>query len=161
VQTAQQIHDAVLDEIAATDVLLMAAAVADYRPAAFADQKIKKGRGSRSVELASNPDILLAVAKQNKRGSRLQVVVGFAAETQDLLQNARKKLDRKKLDLIVANDVSASDSGFRVDTNRVTLVEPQKEPTTLPLLSKDEVAANIIQRVIEKLEEKAPTANKR
>jgi phosphopantothenoylcysteine decarboxylase/phosphopantothenate--cysteine ligase len=161
VQTAQQMHDAVLDEIAATDVLLMAAAVADYRPAAFADQKIKKGRGSRSVELASNPDILLAVAKQNKRGSRLQVVVGFAAETQDLLQNARKKLDRKKLDLIVANDVSASDSGFRVDTNRVTLVEPQKEPTTLPLLSKDEVAANIIQRVIEKLEEKAPTANKR
>jgi phosphopantothenoylcysteine decarboxylase/phosphopantothenate--cysteine ligase len=155
IQTAQQMHDAVLDEIGDTDVLLMAAAVADYRPASFADQKIKKGSGNRSVELACNPDILLAVAKQNKPGSRLQVVVGFAAETVDLLENARKKLERKKLDLIVANDVSAPDSGFKVDTNRVTILDPQQEPTTLPLLSKNDVAAEIIQRVVVKLGEKS------
>jgi len=155
VQTAQQMHDAVLDEIATADVLLMAAAVGDYRPASFAGQKIKKDRRSRSVELAPNPDILQAVARQNKPGRQLQVVVGFAAETEDLLENARKKLDQKKLDLIVANDVSAPDSGFTVDTNRVTLLEPQGEPTTLPLLSKDEVATEIIQRVIVKLGEKA------
>ncbi len=147
-------HDAVLDKISSADVLLMAAAVGDYRPASFAGQKIKKGQGSRSVELARNPDILKAVARQNKPGSQLQVVVGFAAETEDLLENARKKLDQKKLDLIVANDVSAPDSGFKVDTNRVTILDPHGEPTTLPLLSKDEVAANIIQRVIVKLEEK-------
>jgi phosphopantothenoylcysteine decarboxylase/phosphopantothenate--cysteine ligase len=155
VQTAQQMHDAVLDQIPTADVLLMAAAVSDYRPASFAGQKIKKGRGSHSVELARNPDILQAVAKLNKPGSQLQVVVGFAAETEDLLENARKKLDQKKLDLIVANDVSATDSGFKVDTNRVTILEPHGEPAILPLLSKDEVAANIIQRVIAKLGEKA------
>ena len=155
IQTARQMHDAVLDIISTTDVLLMAAAVGDYRPASFAGQKIKKGQDSRSVELAPNPDILKAVAKQNKPGSQLQVVVGFAAETEDLLENARKKLDQKKLDLIVANDVSAPDSGFKVDTNRVNILDPQSEPVTLPLLSKDEVAANIIQRVIVKLEEKA------
>jgi phosphopantothenoylcysteine decarboxylase/phosphopantothenate--cysteine ligase len=132
----------------------MAAAVGDYRPASYARQKIKKGPGGHSVELARNPDILKAVARLNKSGSQLQVVVGFAAETEDLLENARKKLDQKKLDLIVANDVSAPDSGFKVDTNRVTILDPQGEPVTLPLLSKDEVAANIIQRVIVKLGEK-------
>jgi phosphopantothenoylcysteine decarboxylase/phosphopantothenate--cysteine ligase len=155
IHTAQQMHDAVLDTVSNADVLLMAAAVGDYRPASFAGQKIKKSRGSRSVELARNPDILKTVAKLNKSGSQLRVVVGFAAETEDLLENARKKLDQKKLDLIVANDVSASDSGFKVDTNRVTILDPQGEPTTLPLLSKEEVAASVIQRVIVKLAEKA------
>jgi len=145
----------VLDEVSSADVLLMAAAVGDYRPASVAGQKIKKGPGGHSVELARNPDILKAVAGLNKSGSQLQVVVGFAAETEDLLENARKKLDQKKLDLIVANDVSASDSGFKVDTNRVTILDPQREPVTLPLLSKDAVAADIIQRVIVKLREKA------
>jgi phosphopantothenoylcysteine decarboxylase/phosphopantothenate--cysteine ligase len=154
VQTAQQMHDAVLDKVSTADALLMAAAVGDYRPASYARQKIKKGPGGHSVELARNPDILKAVARLNKSGSQLQVVVGFAAETEDLLENARKKLDQKKLDLIVANDVSAPDSGFKVDTNRVTILDPQGEPVTLPLLSKDEVAANIIQRVIVKLGEK-------
>ena len=160
VQTARQMHDAVLDKIATADVLLMAAAVGDYRPASVAGQKIKKGRGSHSVELARNPDILQAVAKLNKPGSQLQVVVGFAAETEDLLENARKKLDLKKLDLIVANDVSAPDSGFKVDTNRVTILDPHGEPATLPLLSKDEVAANIILRVIVILRKKAKKKRK-
>jgi len=154
VQTARQMHDAVLDQISTAAVLLMAAAVADYRPADVAGQKIKKSRESRSVELVPNPDILKAVARQGKSGGRPQVVVGFAAETENLLENARKKLERKKLDLIVANDVSASDSGFAVDTNRVTIIDPQAEPTMLPLLSKDEVAASIIDRVIAKLAEK-------
>jgi len=152
VQTARQMYDAVLDQIATADVLLMAAAVADYRPAAFARQKIKKGRESRSVELVRNPDILQAVAKRDKSGSQLKVVVGFAAETENLLDNARQKLTQKKLDFIVVNDVSAADSGFAVDTNRVTILGPQAEPTALPLLSKDAVAATIIDRVIAKLQ---------
>jgi len=154
VQTAQQMHDAVLDKISTADVLLMAAAVADYRPASVAGQKIKKGENCRSVELVRNPDILQAVANQRRSDSQLQVVVGFAAETEDLLENALKKLSQKKLDLIVANDVSASDSGFTVDTNRVTMIDPQAEPTTLPLLSKDEVAERIIDLVLSKLGEK-------
>jgi len=154
VQTARQMHDAVLDKISSADVLLMAAAVADYRPASIAGQKIKKGENSRMVELVRNPDILQAVANQPKSDSQLRLVIGFAAETEDLLENARKKLDLKKLDLIVANDVSASDSGFTVDTNRVTIIDSQGEPTTLPLLSKDEVAEKIIHLVIAKLSEK-------
>jgi len=151
VETAQQMHDAVTHESSSADVLLMSAAVADYRPAAFAEQKIKKGEDSCLVELVRNPDILRAVADQRKDNSRLRVVVGFAAETEELLENARKKLAQKKLDLIVANDVSAGESGFAVDTNKVTLLEAEGKTTSLPLLSKDEVAEKIIDRVAEKL----------
>jgi len=151
VQTAQQMHDTVLDKISTTDVLLMAAAVADYRPAAFSKQKIKKGDESRSVELERNADILKAVARQGKSGGRPRVVVGFAAETENLLDNARDKMDQKKLDLIVANDVTGADSGFAVDTNRVTILDSRAEPATLPLMSKDAVATAVMDRVIAKL----------
>jgi phosphopantothenoylcysteine decarboxylase/phosphopantothenate--cysteine ligase len=151
IETAGQMHDAVMDHISDADVLIMAAAVADYRPKTTAGQKIKKGEKRRTVELVGNPDILKAVGDRRKEFKRLQVVIGFAAETEDLLTNARKKLTQKKLDLIVANDVSASDSGFAVDTNRVTLLDPEKKELVLPLLGKDEVAECILDRVAEKL----------
>jgi phosphopantothenoylcysteine decarboxylase/phosphopantothenate--cysteine ligase len=151
IETARQMHDAVMENIVDADVLIMAAAVADYRPKTTAGHKIKKGEEKRVVELVGNPDILKAVSDRRKEFKRLQVVVGFAAETEDLLTNARKKLSQKKLDLIVANDVSAGDSGFAVDTNRVTLLDPKKKEAVLPLLGKDEVAERILDRVAEKL----------
>lgn len=148
VETALQMHDAVLDKISTADVLLMAAAVADYRPALLAEHKIKKTEDSRFVELVRNPDILQAVANRREKDNRPRLVVGFAAETEDLLENARKKLAKKRLDLIVANDVSATDSGFAADTNRVTLLDTKGEATALPLLSKNEVAERIIDVVV-------------
>ncbi len=148
VETALQMHDAVLDKISTADVLLMAAAVSDYRPALFAEHKIKKIEDSRFVELVRNPDILQAVANRREKDNRPRLVVGFAAETEDLLENARKKLAKKRLDLIVANDVSVPDSGFATDTNRVTLLDTKGEATALPLLSKNEVAERIIDVVV-------------
>ncbi|MFZ5915809.1 MAG: bifunctional phosphopantothenoylcysteine decarboxylase/phosphopantothenate--cysteine ligase CoaBC [Chloroflexota bacterium] len=147
VTTALQMRDAVLQAVPSADVLLMAAAVADYRPLSAAGQKIKKGEGDLALSLTRNPDILLETAQLRQAGGNPRVVVGFAAETQDLLQNARDKLRRKKLDLIVANDVSAADSGFAVDTNRVTLLDTLGGVTPLPLLSKEEVAEMVLDRV--------------
>jgi phosphopantothenoylcysteine decarboxylase/phosphopantothenate--cysteine ligase len=148
VNTALQMHDAVLEATPTADVLLMAAAVVDYRPAMTADQKIKKGEEDLAIELTRNPDILLAVVRQRETGGCPRVTVGFAAETEDLLANAREKLTRKRLDIIAANDVSAADSGFGVDTNRVTLLDATGGITPLPLLSKDEVAEMILDRVV-------------
>ncbi len=147
VATAEEMRRAVLEALPGCDVLAMAAAVADYRPAECAGQKIKKGAGDLALVLQRTPDILADVAAARERGGRPLLVVGFAAETQDLLANARQKLVAKKLDLIVANDVSATDSGFGVDTNRVTMLDRGGGEEPLPLLSKDEVAARIWDRV--------------
>jgi phosphopantothenoylcysteine decarboxylase/phosphopantothenate--cysteine ligase len=148
VETALQMHDAVLEVAPTADALLMVAAVADYRPAAAAEQKIKKEKSNLAVELVRNPDILLEVARLRESSDRPRAVVGFAAETEDLLINARQKLIGKRLDLIVANDVSAADSGFAVDTNRVTLIEATGGIVALPLLSKVEVAELVLDRVV-------------
>jgi phosphopantothenoylcysteine decarboxylase/phosphopantothenate--cysteine ligase len=129
-----------------TDVLIMAAAVADYRPAQQAAHKIKKQGASLVLPLEPTQDILAAVGAARGDGHP-GLVVGFAAETENLLQNAAEKLSRKKLDLIVANDVSATDSGFEVDTNRVTLLYPDGRQEALPLLGKFEVAEHLLQRV--------------
>jgi len=151
VESAQAMLAAVLHESQDADALIMAAAVADFRPAQVAAQKIKKHSGVPTLELAPNPDILAAVAKQRQRSNWPRVVVGFAAETQDLLQNAQSKLTRKALDLIVANDVSAADAGFAVDTNRVTLLDADGTQETLPLQSKTAVAERVIAAVIQRL----------
>ncbi len=151
VESAQEMLAAVLHESQDADALIMAAAVADFRPAQVATQKIKKQGGVPTLALAPNPDILAAVAEQRQQRNRPRVVVGFAAETQDLLQNAQSKLARKALDLIVANDVSASDAGFAVDTNRVTLLDADGTQETLPLQSKSAVAERIIAAVIQRL----------
>lgn len=152
VNSAQEMLTAVLRECATADVLMMAAAVADFRPAQVAGQKIKKQAGDvPTLELVRNPDILLEVAQQRRVSGWPPVVVGFAAETENLLQNAQTKLVQKGLSLLVANDVSASDAGFAVDTNRVTLLGADGTVETLPLLSKAEVAAKVVEKVVSSL----------
>jgi phosphopantothenoylcysteine decarboxylase/phosphopantothenate--cysteine ligase len=152
VHTAADMHAAVMGALAATDVLVMAAAVADYRPAQAAEQKIKKREAGLTLALERTVDILGAVAAA-PAAQRPVVVVGFAAETEHLLENAADKLARKHLDLLVANDVSASDSGFEVDTNRVVLLAPGRDPEPLPLMSKFAVAEAILARVAHIMEE--------
>jgi phosphopantothenoylcysteine decarboxylase/phosphopantothenate--cysteine ligase len=147
VESAADMRDAVLAACQAADALVMAAAVADYRPLESAGQKIKKTENELILQLSRTPDILAEVARLREVGRGPQVVVGFAAETQDLLANARDKLERKRLDFIAANDVSAADAGFGVDTNRVTLLSADGEVEALPLISKDEVAHRIWDRV--------------
>ena len=148
VDSAQAMLTAVLQDCADADVLIMAAAVADFRPAQVAAQKIKKQANDvPTIELVRNPDILLEVAHQRQTTGLPTVVVGFAAETENLLQNAQSKLNQKGLDFLVANDVSASDAGFAVDTNRVTLLAADGTMDTLPLLSKAAVAERVIERV--------------
>ena len=146
VRTAAEMYEAIMTSLHNTDVLIMAAAVADYRPAQIAEHKIKKGEGTLTIALDRTQDILASVGQARSAGMP-RLVVGFAAETENLLENARSKLQRKKLDLLVANDVSASDSGFGAETNRVTLLTPDGQAKELPLLSKLEVAERILDRV--------------
>ena len=144
VQTAIQMRDAIVKASAKADALLMAAAVSDYRPSATAKSKIKKEAETLSLELVRNPDILGEV-----RGDIIRV--GFAAESEDVVQNATEKLRRKSLDLIVANDITATDSGFGADTNRVVLIDRQGNIESLPLLPKLEVAHKVLDKVAELL----------
>ena len=152
VQTAQQMYKSVLSESTKADVLIMAAAVADFRPKKTAMNKMKKREGIPQIELEETEDILKAVAAKKSGKKRLRVVVGFAAESRDLLANASEKLKSKKLDFIVANDIASSDAGFGVETNRVTLLFPNGKKKSLPLMSKAEVAEAIIEHVAALLE---------
>jgi phosphopantothenoylcysteine decarboxylase/phosphopantothenate--cysteine ligase len=150
--SALELLEAVTSRIYATspDALVMAAAVADYRPATVAERKIKKSADpalGMTIELARNPDILMEVKQMRERTGRPLVVVGFAAETDDLIANAVSKLERKGLDLIVANDVSAPDAGFRADTNRVVVLDREGLQTEIDLTSKARISEMIIQRV--------------
>jgi phosphopantothenoylcysteine decarboxylase / phosphopantothenate---cysteine ligase len=147
VDSAEQMKNAVLESAAGADALIMAAAVADYRPRTAAAQKIKKHAEALSVDLVRTPDILARVAQERSRTGRPRAVVGFAAETQNLLENARDKLTRKGLDLMVANDVSAVGSGFETDTNRVTLLDASGAAQGLPLMSKSAAAEIILERL--------------
>ena len=147
VQTAKQMLEAVLRESEGAYALIMAAAVADFRPKTAAQDKIKKEGGVPQIELEATEDILKTVSGLGVGAKRPQVVVGFAAESRDLLENASVKLESKGLDLIVANDISATDAGFSVETNRVTLLfaDGRKEP--LPLMSKMDVADILMERI--------------
>lgn len=149
VDSAQDMLRAVLDHVAVADALIMAAAVADFRPQTMADQKIKKADDDSGLNLllARNPDILLAVKVHREQTGFPRVVVGFAAESEHLLANARAKLERKGLDLLVANDIAASDAGFEVDTNRVVILDKEGGQTPLPLASKAIVSEQIIARI--------------
>jgi phosphopantothenoylcysteine decarboxylase/phosphopantothenate--cysteine ligase len=143
-------RDAVMAALPGADVVVKAAAVADFRPAAVHEHKLKKetlaeGEGLQ-LELVRNPDILAEVAAQSAQ----RVVVGFAAESEDVIPAAQRKLARKGCDLIVANDVSRSDAGFDVDHNAVSFVWPGGEVEELPLLPKSEGAVQLFDR-IEKL----------
>jgi phosphopantothenoylcysteine decarboxylase/phosphopantothenate--cysteine ligase len=147
VWSAQDMFEALKVRFEKADALLMAAAVGDYRPTRMEPQKIKRGAGEVQFQLTPNPDILKELSTLKGK----QVVVGFAAETEDLAAEARRKLVYKNLDLIVANDVTRPHSGFGVDTNEVTIFAREGIPVRLPLLSKEEVAARVLDRVLELL----------
>ena len=152
VETAKQMLEAVLTESAQSDTLIMAAAVADFRPKDMAKDKIKKESGIPQIELEATEDILKAVADQRAENECPRIVVGFAAESRNLLENASHKLKSKGLDFIAANDISASGAGFAVETNRVTLLFADGRKETLPLMSKTEVAEIILGWVSKLLE---------
>jgi phosphopantothenoylcysteine decarboxylase/phosphopantothenate--cysteine ligase len=148
VRSARDMLSAVTEHFPEADALLMAAAVGDYRPTQAEIRKIKRGvQEEMQFHLTQNPDILKHVGLSKTR----QIVVGFAAETHDLEAEASRKMREKNLDLIVANDVNRPDSGFQVDTNEVTIIAATGEPLALPLMSKEEVAAKILDRVVELL----------
>jgi phosphopantothenoylcysteine decarboxylase / phosphopantothenate---cysteine ligase len=156
VETAIQMRDAVRSAITGADVLVMSAAVADFRPAAAAAQKIKKGAaldadGGFSLQLVRNPDILAELAAATDDGgaaSKRLICVGFAAETQDVVANARTKLETKRLDLLVANDVGRADSGFGTETNKVFIFHATGEMEDLPVMPKAGVAEAIWNRIV-------------
>jgi phosphopantothenoylcysteine decarboxylase / phosphopantothenate---cysteine ligase len=144
VETTEEMAVAVDALVPEADVLIMAAAPADFRPAKVAESKIKKGKNVPVLELEHTPDILRGtIAKRRKKS----IIVGFALETNDAIANARKKLTDKSLDLIVLNDAREAGAGFGVDTNRVTLIDRAGAEEVLPLLSKAEVADAILDRV--------------
>jgi len=145
VKTAEEMRQAVLSECRQVDVIIKAAAVLDWRPKETAEQKIKKGRGVQTLELVENPDILAELGCS--RGKNRCLLVGFAAETQDLIMNAQEKLKKKNLDLIVVNDVSREDAGFEADTNAVKIVYRDGRMEELPLMTKEEVADQLLDRI--------------
>ena len=148
VTSAGEMSAAVMSLASGADALLMAAAVADFRPEDVSAQKIKRAAGAPDIKLIANPDILQQLVEE----SRPKIVVGFAAESSDLFVNAHEKLKTKKLDLIVANDISAEDAGFEVDTNQVVLIDKSGRQNELPLMSKEEVAQIILERVVDLLD---------
>ena len=141
VNTAQEMRQAVENAAPQADVLIMAAAVADYRPTKAAKDKIKKVEAGLTLEMECTPDILGSI-----KGNFIKV--GFAAESSNLVENAREKLKQKRLDFIVANDITASDSGFGTDTNQVTIIDHEGKIDDLPLLPKREVADKVLDRVV-------------
>jgi phosphopantothenoylcysteine decarboxylase/phosphopantothenate--cysteine ligase len=141
ISTAQEMRQVVENVTSQADALLMVAAVADYRPVKTAKDKIKKGKAGLTLELERTPDILGTV-----KGNLIKV--GFAAESSNLVENAKEKLKQKGLDFIIANDITASDSGFGTDTNRVTIIDRTGKIDSLPLMSKREAADKILDRVV-------------
>ena len=146
VKSAEDMLNACKKEMNA-DIFIMAAAVCDYKPIVRSNQKIKKDKEELTLKLSKNPDILTYVSQNRKKGA---IVVGFAAETENVLKNAHKKLVEKKVDLIVANKVNEEGSGFGTDTNKITLIT-KKGVTPFPLMKKEEVANAIFQYIVENL----------
>ncbi|MBW1682175.1 MAG: bifunctional phosphopantothenoylcysteine decarboxylase/phosphopantothenate--cysteine ligase CoaBC [Deltaproteobacteria bacterium] len=144
VRTAFEMRDTVFALAPRTHVIVKAAAVADYRPKSTADQKIKKGPRALTLDLEKNPDILAELGKTDTFSG---ILVGFAAETEELLGNAEAKLKAKNLDMIVANDVSRKDAGFETDTNAVKILFREGRMEETPLLGKDQVADLLLDRI--------------
>lgn len=144
--SAKEMHDEVMKRAADFDIIIMAAAVADYRPTAVAEDKLKKAEDSElTLFLERTDDILAKLGKEKKKG---QFLCGFSMETRDLIENSRKKLEKKNLDMIIANNVKVEGAGFEVDTNVVTIITPEGE-TALPIMSKADAAGNILDRIAE------------
>ena len=158
VRSAAEMHAAVMARAAERDVIIMSAAVADYTPAAPAPEKVKKSDGPLTITLQRTKDILGELGAMASRRQGVPVLVGFAAETRDIVAYAQDKLKQKRVDLIVANDVSRTDAGFDVDTNAVTLVSSDGVEE-LPLQTKNAVAQQILDRIEQYLAE--PVSPKR
>jgi len=143
VRSTEEMRQAVVERFSQTDVVIKAAAPLDFRPRTVASQKIKKAKAGSSLDLEPTPDILqeLGARKDGK------VLVGFAAETEDLAKNARAKLKAKNLDLIVVNPVGGPDSGFASDTNRASIIDADGAVQDIPLMSKSQMAEAILDRV--------------
>tara|TARA_B100000686_G_C16784784_1_gene974471 strand:+ start:1695 stop:2891 length:1197 start_codon:yes stop_codon:yes gene_type:complete len=142
IKSADDMKKAIEDECLEADALIMAAAVADWRPSEKLDSKAKKNQSDTwSLELVKNPDIIASINSTNL------IKVGFAAESENLVENSKTKIKSKNLDFIVANDITASDSGFSVDTNKVTIIHADGTTEALPLMSKYDVAHSILDRV--------------
>jgi phosphopantothenoylcysteine decarboxylase / phosphopantothenate---cysteine ligase len=145
VKSVQDMLEALMNESA--DALIMAAAAADFRPVNAAKDKLKKRDGIPQIQFEAAPDILKTLSSQSGVAKRFNVTVGFAAESRDLLANASEKLQSKGLNFIAANDISASDAGFAVETNRITLLFADGKQENLPLMSKGEAAEKIIEHI--------------
>jgi len=156
VQTAAQMRKAVLSHMEGCSVVIKAAAVSDFRPKTVSSQKLKKAEASPSLPLERTEDILREIGK--RKGSR--ILVGFAAETENLISNARRKLQEKNLDLIVVNDVTKPGAGFGQDTNQVKILYPSGEARDLPLMSKEEVSQSILDEVVKLLKQKKGSKKK-
>lgn len=145
VVSAQDMLEAIASRQASQDIIVKAAAVADYRPASVSEEKIKKSDGSTSIELSRTTDILQYLSQHRTPG---QYLCGFSMETENLLENSRKKLCAKQIDMIVANSLREAGSGFAGDTNRVTILTRDQE-IPLPLLSKTEAASRIWSAILD------------
>ncbi len=146
VETAREMYESVLTEAEDAEVVIKAAAVADFTPASPRTGKVKKEEAELTLELARTPDILAELGARKRPG---QILVGFSAETDQVLKNALAKLRRKNLDLMVANDVSRSDAGFDVDSNQAVILAADGTEQELPLMSKAELARIVVERVVE------------
>ena len=147
IESTQQMLDAVLERFNHTDIVIKAAAVADYRPASISKNKIKKNDGTLQLDLVKNPDILQQLGERKTS----QFIVGFAAETENMEQYALDKLKRKNCDLLVANNVTLPGAGFGVDTNIVTLFDEQGVIESLPIMDKRQVARHVMELVAKRL----------
>ncbi len=147
VRTAAEMHKAVRELAEASTIIIMAAAVSDFRPAQPREEKVKKEEAELTITLERTEDILFELGAQKRKGNRM--LVGFAAESENLAENARAKLDRKNLDLVVANDITDAEAGFGSSRNRVAMLDRYGTYTELPLLSKEEVALHIIDKISE------------
>ncbi len=141
VETAREMQEAMSQRFAKADLIIMAAAVSDHRPETRSKQKQKKEQVRMTLDLVANPDILVELGKQKKNG---QTLVGFAAETENLLPNARRKLREKNLDWIVANDVSEKDRGFQSDFNKISLLSKEQNEMDFEYQEKNSLARKIM-----------------
>jgi len=147
VESAAAMHEAVMSRCQQADIIVKSAAVSDYRPARFLQQKMKKSKEKLALQMVSNPDILLELGKMKKRKKR-PFLVGFAAESKNHLAEGKRKLKNKNLDMIVINDILGRQTGFGVDTNQITLVDKTGKADKLPLLSKEQCADSIWDRIL-------------
>jgi phosphopantothenoylcysteine decarboxylase/phosphopantothenate--cysteine ligase len=156
VRTALEMHEAVMKNFTKATVIVKAAAVADYRPESVSEEKIKKSKGLAGIRLVPNPDIIAEIGAKKTRG----ILVGFAMETQELLANARLKLARKKMDMIVANSLREEGAGFGTDTNIVTIIDSNGKEIRLDKMTKSQVAHRILDHVKTLKKKKGPAKRK-